>query len=510
MRFPVFFRVFPRLRFVIISAVILCGMGIFLAFFVVRFLEKVMLSEMEAVVVDHYRYLTTMVMQGEDLVKLRFGDAYKRFDRRIREHVFSKDVIVIKIYDREGRLLYHSNNPYLEGRTFGPNPNLKRALAGETVITMSSLRSPEHVQERAAGFSKLQEIYLPIRAKQGRQVIGSYEIYLRPRPYVYRIRTMKATVWTIFALGLLLLNGNLFWIIRDCANTMRRQRTALEERAQKLLKSNEDLRKAQAQLIRSERLASAGQMAAGIAHEIGNPLTSVLGLVDLLLTRSDNERRQEEVLERIASEIARVKQIIGNLLDFSRPAAISVGSVDVNRAIEDTLPLVRAQRRFRNVTVRMDLEPTLPLVQADTKQLQQVLVNLLNNAAEAAGEEGEVIIRSEAMPRGEAPLSAAAQDSFVRFSVTDTGGGVEAEDPERIFDPFFTTKGTGEGVGLGLAVSRGLIEKFGGSLELENHPGKGATFHVWLPVKEGDLPGDVRPTWLDSVKGKQAASLQGP
>lgn len=503
-------RVFPRLRFVIISAVILCGMGVSLAFFVVGFLEQTMLTEMRAVATDYYRYLTGKVLPGTDLVRPRFGGSYNQLDQLIKKHLFTQDVVAVKIYDAQRRLVYHSNNPNLVGRIYSPNPNLERALTGEAVMTLSRLESPEHAGEQAAGFSRLQEIYLPIRAVEGGEVIGSYEIYIRPRPYFDRIRDMKTAVWTVFALGLLLLNANLFWIIRDAANTIRRQRAALEERAQKLLEANESLHKAQAQLIRSERLASAGQMAAGIAHEIGNPLASVLGLVDLLLTHSDNEGQREEVLERIASEITRVKQIIGNLLDFSRPAEVSLGAVDANRVIEDTLPLVRAQRRFRNVDVRLDLKPNLPLVQADAKQLQQVVVNLLNNAAEAIGERGEVVIRSQVIPQEGAAPPAPTQAPCVRLSVCDTGGGVEGADPERIFDPFFTTKGSGEGVGLGLTVSRSLVENFGGWLELENHPGVGAIFHVWLRIQQDGVPEGRLIFPLPPPEGKRAECPGGP
>jgi signal transduction histidine kinase len=227
------------------------------------------------------------------------------------------------------------------------------------------------------------------------------------------------------------------------------------------------LRAQRDQMVAQEKLATVGRLSAGVAHEVGNPLAAVLGYLDLMLPdEKDPERR--DMLERARKETDRIRVIIADLLDYSRPVAGEREPVDLREAVESSVSLLRPQARFRGVEVRDEIPADLPRASASASRLTQVLVNLLLNAADAMAGAGSI------------HLSARADESWLTLVVRDTGPGVPAADRGRIFDPFFTTKEPGAGTGLGLAISRSIVEAMGGQLTLEDSP-SGATFSVRLP-----------------------------
>jgi signal transduction histidine kinase len=255
--------------------------------------------------------------------------------------------------------------------------------------------------------------------------------------------------------------------LRADEQRMRDQIEELERRA-------EALRQAQDRLVRSERLASVGRLAAGLAHEIGNPIAALMGLEDLLLEGGLEPNEQRDFLIRIRSETERIHRVLRDLLDFARPASVPLGQADkpgdVTEAIEDVLALVRPQRSFRDVQIAVDVPPALPSVTLGRERIMQVLLNLLLNAADATEQKGRVSLRAERI------------DGRVRLIVEDDGGGIDPSVAARLFEPFVTTKEVGKGTGLGLAVCRGLVESVEGSIVHDETFRGGARFVVELPV----------------------------
>jgi C4-dicarboxylate-specific signal transduction histidine kinase len=247
----------------------------------------------------------------------------------------------------------------------------------------------------------------------------------------------------------------------------------VEERTQQL-------KAAQRKLLQSDRLASLGQLSASVAHEINNPVSGVLNL-SMLLQRmlKDDGIPQERIPEfrrylgQVTSETARVGRIVSDLLAFSRRGKPQRAPADLNRIVRMTLSLVEHKMKLSNVAVETTLCEDLPEAPCDPSQIQQVVLNLLLNAAEATEGRSErrVEVATEAGP-GE-----------VRLTVSDNGGGIPQENLASIFDPFFTTKSEGKGVGLGLAVSYGIMQAHGGDIEVRSQTGEGATFVLSLPFE---------------------------
>ncbi|WP_437296205.1 ATP-binding protein [Sorangium sp. So ce426] len=244
-----------------------------------------------------------------------------------------------------------------------------------------------------------------------------------------------------------------------------------------------DLKSAQERLVRSERLASVGRLAAGLAHEIGNPLAAILGLQDLLLAGGLTPAEERDFVERMKRETERIHKILRDLLDFARPAARGAAeaggdgeaghlpSGSVAEAIGDVVSLVTPQKAFRAIALERDVAPDVPAVPLAHGQLVQVLLNLLLNAADAVPRVGgRVAVRASRGAGGGA-----------RIEVEDNGPGIAEAVRETLFEPFITTKEVGEGTGLGLAVCRGLVEAAGGTIGVERGADGGARFVVLLP-----------------------------
>jgi len=231
------------------------------------------------------------------------------------------------------------------------------------------------------------------------------------------------------------------------------------------------LAETQGQLAQADKLASVGRLAAGVAHEINNPLTGVLSYASLLRKRLDQDASACEDLDVIVRETVRCRGIIRGLLDFARPTAPARKPMDLNEVVRRSVSVVMTQLSLNKVDLSLQLDSSLPEVQADANQIQQVMVNLMLNAADAIGEEGGHI---RAITRSASPEA-------IEFLLEDSGRGIAAEDLPRIFEPFFTTKGN-HGTGLGLAVSWGIVEAHGGSLTVQSEPGQGTTFILRLPT----------------------------
>ena len=239
-----------------------------------------------------------------------------------------------------------------------------------------------------------------------------------------------------------------------------------------------DWKRVQQQVSHSEKLAAVGQLAAGVMHEINNPLATIGACVEALSLRVEDipelERAgHEEYLRIIESELARCKSIVDGLLDFSRPKTRIKKACEVNQVVEDALFLVKHHDKFRRITLERDLAEGLPAVDGNAEQLIQVFLSLMMNAIDAMEGKGVLTVRTYPSPER-------SDDVIIEFH--DTGGGIPREDLPKIFEPFWTTKLPGQGTGLGLSICYGIVQEHGGRINVESQLGQGSVFQVTLPV----------------------------
>jgi len=253
-----------------------------------------------------------------------------------------------------------------------------------------------------------------------------------------------------------------------------REEEASRAKVEEVERATKNLKEAQDRLVRSERLASVGRLAAGLAHEVGNPIAALMGLEDLLIEGGLDAAEQQDFLQRMRKETERINRILRDLLQFARPGQKSEGAAanrgDVGEAVSDTAALVAPQKGMREIELDLRVAPDLPLVALAGEQLVQIVLNLVLNAVDALDGGGRVVVAAEASELG------------VRLAVEDNGPGVSSRVRDRLFEPFVTTKDVGKGTGLGLAVCRGLVEAVGGSITLDVAFETGARFVVELPL----------------------------
>lgn len=339
---------------------------------------------------------------------------------------------------------------------------------------------------------------------ESQQVLGVLDVAvsLQPTDEAIRERERRIGVWGAAAIGLVCLIVALFlqWYVgrparRLLIGTQRvaerdfRHRIAITGRDEMALLAEsfnhmtaelrdltegleERVRTAQMQIIRAEKLASLGRLAAGVAHELNNPLTGVLTFAHLVANKLPSDSQERADLEVVISETNRCAKIIRDLLQFSRESQADRKPENVNLVVRQMLAILQPQAQFQNIEVRLRLDESLPPIVADSAQLKQVFMNILMNAAEAMGAGGVLTVETSKRDRA----------AVVAFA--DTGCGIPSEILGKIFDPFFTTKEPGKGTGLGLAVSLKLVENHGGTIEVDSTVGTGSTFRVILPLNE--------------------------
>jgi len=248
----------------------------------------------------------------------------------------------------------------------------------------------------------------------------------------------------------------------------------MEERLQDAMTSLEHtiekLQEKQAELVEAEKLASIGKLAAGIAHEINNPLTSVLTFSSLLLEQCPESDPRHERLKMVVKETTRARNIVRQVLNFAREAPLRKEKININRPVKEIADSLAAQGMFKDIDLSLNLSENLPDIYIDTVQIGQVITNILMNAAHAITPPGKINIITQ------------AAGNFMEIIFTDTGSGIPEENIKKVFDPFFTTKDKTKGTGLGLAVSYGIIKKHGGDIEVRSIAEKGSTFIVRLPL----------------------------
>ena len=268
--------------------------------------------------------------------------------------------------------------------------------------------------------------------------------------------------------------------IGSLTQTFNRMARSLKERDE-LLKERTRL-----QLTRSERLASIGRLAAGVAHEINNPLTGVVTFAHMLLEGAPEGSQERKDIETIIAAAMRCRDIVRGLLDFSRQNEPRKSLADLNRVLAQALTLTRNQAMIHGVHITEEMDRSLPHLVIDASQIQDVAVNVLVNAIDAMSDGGDLVVRTRAVDRN--------GTEWAELEIADTGCGIAPEHLEHVFDPFFTTKQTGKGTGLGLAVSYGIVSEHGGQIDVSSEVGRGTTVAVRLPITPKELPDEQEST----------------
>ncbi|MFZ5831752.1 MAG: cache domain-containing protein [Planctomycetota bacterium] len=338
--------------------------------------------------------------------------------------------------------------------------------------------------------------YEPIRNPRG-EVIGALYVGLLEEPFAHRRRVIigvflaMVVVATLASLALMSLATN--FILRPVSRVVEMSRRvvegdltarvgirppgemgvlcqAVDSMADAVAQREDRIKTAtRQQITRSEQLAAVGRLAAGVAHEINNPLTGVLTFACLLREKPNLDDQDRADLDLIIHETSRAAEIVKSLLDFARERPPQKEPLSMNEVVRRTLRLIQNQKLMRQIEIREEFAEDLPVIEGDMNQLQQVVLNLSLNACEA-------------MPTGgRLTITTTPHDGGVMVRVADTGTGIRREDLNRIFEPFFSTKPVGKGTGLGLSVSYGIVQQHGGTIEVDSTPGQGSTFTIVLP-----------------------------
>jgi signal transduction histidine kinase len=255
------------------------------------------------------------------------------------------------------------------------------------------------------------------------------------------------------------------------ADRERRQKDSLKRTTTQLDTVYKELQQSFERMKRSERLSAIGQLSAGLAHEIRNPLASIGGATAILRKNSESAERREEFLEIIEKECLRLNRLLTNFLDFARPRLPQYQLADVGPILESVIGLAAHSVGRQPIQLRTDIAPDMPAIKCDPEQIKQVLLNLTINSVQAMPDGGEIV------------LSTRVDGSRVVIEVKDQGPGISPENLDKIFDPFFTTKDTG--TGLGLSVAHQILSQHGGILNAKNNSDRGATFSLFLPIQHG-------------------------
>ena len=259
----------------------------------------------------------------------------------------------------------------------------------------------------------------------------------------------------------------------------------LAENKERMKAQIRSLEEARQETLRSERLSSIGRLAAGVAHEVGNPIGAILGYTNLLASHTQEDEEAKDYLLRIEKEITRIDTIVRELLDFSRPSAAVSAPVDINALVLESVSFFSHQKLMASVNLETLLEKDLETVWADQDQLKQVLINLMFNARDAMEQGGRLTVTTGAVrsPGGDDSEAEKRPRDLVEIAVSDTGKGIPARELQKIFHPFYTTKPPGKGTGLGLAISLRIVESFRGTIHVESVEDRGTTFRVRLPLE---------------------------
>lgn len=458
-------------RFALYSFICIGMMTVALWFLVSNYLTNQILDREWDITAKMIRADVSQFMDDYDFTAEDRKSVGHKFDALLRHVTLIPDIIRFKVYNPQGVIIW-SDDKRLVGKSFADNDELEAAISGEVVADLSHLDKPENVFDQNYSKSAI-EIYVPIYARspvtQRGGLLGVVEIYKRPDALFRDIRKARWVVLLGALGGGLLLYLSLFAIVRQAGR--------------KIDEQQENLIKMQSELVISQRMAAMGEIAAAVAHGIGNPLSSIRAAAQVALldaaAESDPEhtRKTTANLHNIMEQVDRVQKRMQGLLNFAKPMEPHFVPVEVNALLGDVVQTLR--QRFANTGIDTSLElgtdvPKLPL---DANQAEQIFMGLITNALEATPKGGTVTIRTRVeLGNGASPE--------VVVSVEDTGEGIPIENRQKILDPFFTTKPYGTGIGLPLA--KKFVERNGGTMRISSSDSGGAKIDVSFPWRRAN------------------------
>ena len=372
------------------------------------------------------------------------------------------EIIRFRVYNPKAIVIW-SDNKQLVGKYFGDNPQLQKALRGNVIADMGERQQSDNAVDGKAT-SPVVEVYVPIYGENGGELLGVFETYRRPDTIFQAVHEARLVVFLGAVGGGLLLYVSLFAIMRRAAR--------------KIAEQQEHLLKMQAELAASQRMALVGEMAAAVAHGIGNPLSSIRAAAQVALLDAEGadgsgqNGKTRENLRSIMQQVDRVQKRMQGLLNFAKPLEPRPSRVEVNSVVREVMETMGARFSDAKVTLDLDLDAASPSVSSDVNQLEQALMVLITNALEATPKGGSVTIRTKSSDHNGA-------GAVVQLSIEDTGEGIPAENRERVFEPFFTTKPHGTGIGLPLA--KKFVERNGGTIAIANGVNAGTKVEITLP-----------------------------
>ena len=448
-------------------------------------------------ILEHEWQATAQIVRA-DVRKFLEAYDFKAQDRKavgpkfaaLSEHMrLAPDIVRFKVYSPTAVVLW-ADDKRLVGKSFGENPQLKEALRGKVVADRSASTEPDSQSAGAKSSGDVIEVYVPIFAKDGRNLLGVFETFKRADAIQRDVRDARLVVLAGALGGGLLLYLSLFVIVRQAARK-------LDEQQLNLLKM-------QSELIASQRMAAVGEMAAAVAHGIGNPLSSIRAAAQVAMLDTDTETgasadgRMQKNLQSIMQQVDLVQKRMQGLLNFARPMEPHATPVEINALVRDVVETLHPRFSNAEVSPILELEENLPKLNLDTNQMEQVFMGLITNALEATSRGGRVTVRTQALGNSD-------NIHAVGISNEDTGEGIPAENRERVFEPFFTTKPHGTGIGLPLA--KKFVERNGGTIALSETATVGTTINLTLPCAKSDAKCDT-PRVSDSSDGATSIDRQ--
>ena len=420
-------------------------------------------SHLQQQQLDFNRLLESSKVIASMLYKHRVEDIHASAVK-IAHGLVQADLVALPICNGDGTFTYVESYgrraEVLRGHTLPMNEG---GLCGWVAknhqpAVVDDLRSdPRVIQAWVDQLEVTTALVVPLMGESG--IIGGISAFRRGKPY----HAYDAQLLTIFAnqVGVAIENA--------------RNYTALENQL-------EELKRAQAQLVHAERMTAIGQLISGIAHELNNPLTGILGFSEMLKDQPDLDDATRRDLGQIHQEADRVRRIIQNMQHFVHKERPSRILANVNEAVIRTIALLEYQFRGRNIALVSHLDPRLPMTTLDVQQIEQVFLNILLNAAQAmqgTRQAGEITV-----------TTGLEHPDRIAISIRDNGPGIPPQYLSKVFEPFFTTKEVGEGTGLGLSLSYGIVKQHGGKIRVESEPGQGACFIIELPISKETGPAE--------------------
>jgi signal transduction histidine kinase len=386
-----------------------------------------------------------------------------KFEALLRHITLAPDIIRFKVYNPQGVVIW-SDDKSLVGKSFANKVELQKATRGEVVADMSSLSVTGN---RPSKIQTAVQVYVPIRWRGSGELLGVMEIHKNAEAVYRDVREARLVVLISAFGGGLLLYLSLFAIVRQAAQKIRQQQ--------------KNLLAVRSELVSSQRMAAIGEMAAAVAHGIGNPLSSIRAAAQVAKLGCNEpsrpgQERAETALQNIIEQVDRVQKRMHALLNFAKPMEPRPTWIELNAVITDVLNTLQTRFGEAGVTAQMDLQHNLPKLRADPDHMEQILMLLITNALEATPRGGRVSVASAVTGNGNCPL--------VSVTIEDSGEGIAPEVRDRVFEPFFTTKSHGTGIGLPLA--KKFVERNGGTITICEHTGPGARFKITFAA-DGEL-----------------------